>query len=59
MLYPIKNREDSENLNELVSLNNQVDKIELQDKLGKRNFHGNKKNYLNHLVIQSKIPLNL
>ena len=39
MLFPIKNREDSKNLNELVSLQNQVKAVRLQDKLGKQNFH--------------------
>ena len=39
MLFPIKNREDLENLNELISLKNQVKAVRLQDKLGKQNFH--------------------
>ena len=39
MLFPIKNREDLENLNKLVSLQNQVKAVRLQDKLGKQNFH--------------------
>ena len=39
MLYSIKNREDLENLNELVSLQDQVKTVRLQDKLGKQNFH--------------------
>ena len=39
MLFPIKNRENLENLNELVSLQNQVKAVRLQDKLGKQNFH--------------------
>ena len=38
MLYSIKNREDLENLNELVSLQDQVKTVRLQDKLGKQNF---------------------
>ena len=38
MLYSIKNREDLENLNELVSLQDQVKVVRLQDKLGKQNF---------------------
>ena len=41
MLYSIKLREDLENLNELVSLGNQVKDLRLQDKLGKPNFHEN------------------
>ena len=39
MLYSIKNIEDLENLNELVSLENQVKVVRLQDKLGEKNFH--------------------
>ena len=39
MLFPIKDREDLENLNEAVSLQNQVKVVRLQDKLGKQNFH--------------------
>ena len=39
MLYSIKDSEDLENLEELVSLENQVKVVRLQDKLGKQNFH--------------------
>ena len=39
MFFPIKNRENLENLEELVSLENQVKIVKLQDKLGKQNFH--------------------
>ena len=39
MLYSIKDREDLENLGELVSLENQVNVVKLQDNLGKQNFH--------------------
>ena len=39
MLFPIKNREDLEKLNELASLQNEVKIVRLQDKLGKQNFH--------------------
>ena len=39
MLYSIKVREDLENLEELVSLEDQVQVVRLQDKLGKQNFH--------------------
>ena len=39
MLFPIKDREDLEKLNETVSLENQVKAVRLQDKLGKKNFH--------------------
>ena len=39
MLYSVKNREDLENLNEFVSLQDQAKTVRLQDKLGKQNFH--------------------
>ena len=39
MLYSIKDREDLEKLEELVSLQNQVKVVKLQDKLGEQNFH--------------------
>ena len=41
MLYLIKNIEDFEILNELVSFENPVKNVKLQDKLGKQNFHEN------------------
>ena len=39
MLYSIKDREDLENSKELVSLQDQVKVVRLQDKLGEQNFH--------------------
>ena len=39
MLFPIKIKEDLEKLEELVSLQNQVKVVKLQDKLGEQNFH--------------------
>ena len=39
MLFPIRSIEDLEKLNELVSLQEQVKVVRLQDKLGKQNFH--------------------
>ena len=39
MLFPIKDRENLEKLNELASLQNEVKAVRLQDKLGKQNFH--------------------
>ena len=39
MLYAIKDREDLKKLEELVSLQNQVKVVKLQDKLGEQNFH--------------------
>ena len=41
MMFPIRNIEDLKNLNEAVSLQNQVKVVRLQDKLGKQNFHEN------------------
>ena len=38
MLYPIKNVEYLEKLEELDSLQNQVTAVKLQDKLGKQNL---------------------
>ena len=43
MLYSIKDGEDFKKLEEVVSLENQVKFIKLQDKLGKQNFHENLK----------------
>ena len=39
MLYPINNREDLQKLVEAVSLQNQVNEVRLQDKLGDQNYH--------------------
>ena len=39
MMFPIRNVEGLQNLNEAVSLQNQVKVVRLQDKLGKQNFH--------------------
>ena len=39
MLFPIKNTEDLEELEERASFQNQVNEVRLQDKLGKQNFH--------------------
>ena len=43
MVFPIRNIEDLQNLNEAVSLQHQVKVVRLQDKLGKQNFHENLK----------------
>ena len=43
MLYPIGNVEDLKDPNKLVSLENQVKAVRLQDKLGKQNFHDDMK----------------
>ena len=38
-MFPIRNVEGLQNLNEAASLQNQVKVVRLQDKLGKQNFH--------------------
>ena len=38
-MFAINNGEDSENLNKLASLQDQVKAVRLQDKLGKQKFH--------------------
>ena len=43
MLFPIKDREVLEKLNELVLLQDQVKAVRIEDKLGKQNFHENMK----------------
>ena len=45
MLYSIKNSEDLEILNKLVSLKSQVKAVRLQDKPSKQNFHENMKKF--------------
>ena len=42
MLYPIKDREDLQNSNELALLKNQLQEVRLQDKLGEQNFCQNR-----------------
>ena len=59
MLFPIKEREDLEKLNELVSLQDQVKVVRLQDKLGKKIFMKTWKKYLNLLLNQLKTPLKI
>ena len=41
MMFPIRNVEDLQNLNEAILLQNQVKVVRLQDKLVKQNFHEN------------------
>ena len=38
-MFPIRNVEDLKDLNEAISLQDQVKVARLQDKLGKQNFH--------------------
>ena len=46
MLYSIKNVEELENLNELIPLQNQINEVRLQDKLGEQNYHQNTKIFI-------------
>ena len=46
MLYPINNREDLQELDDTVSLKNQVGAVRLQDKLGDQNYHEDAKKLL-------------
>ena len=39
MMFPIKDREGLQKINELISLKNQVQEIILQNKLGEQNYH--------------------
>ena len=39
MMFPIRNVEDLQNLNEAVSLQNEVKVVRLQNKLGEQNFY--------------------
>ena len=43
MLHSIKDKQDLEKLEELVSLQNQVNEVRLQDKLGEQDYHQNTK----------------
>ena len=54
MLFPIKNVEDLQKLNELVSLQNQVKTVRLQDKLGEQNFHEDMKKVYEPLTDTNK-----
>ena len=49
-MFPIRNVEDLEKLNELVSLQDQVKTVRSQDKLGKQNFNEDMKKFLNLLL---------
>ena len=53
-MYPIGNVEDLQKLNKLVSLENEVKSVRLQDKLGKQNFHGDMKKVLETVTKYNK-----
>ena len=43
MMFPNKNVEDLQKLNEAISLQNQVHEVRLQDRLGEQNYHEDSK----------------
>ena len=61
MMFPIRNVEDLQHLNEAVSLQNQVKVVRLQDKLGKQKFHEDLKSFRTHYSITTllKMPLKI
>ena len=50
MMFPIKDREDLVKLNELISLQNQVQEVRLQDKLGEQNYHEDAKKLFKPMI---------
>ena len=59
MMFPIRNIEDLQNLNEAVSLQNQVKVAKLQDKLGEQNFHEDMSKVFEPLANTLKKPLKI
>ena len=55
MFFSIKDREGLENMNELVSLQNQVKVVGLQDKVGEQKFHEHLKKVFEPVTGTSKI----
>ena len=55
MMFPIKDREDLQKLNELISLKNQVQEVRLQDKLGEQNYHEDAKKLFKPTTEEIKI----
>ena len=53
-MFPIKDREDLEKLNELISLENQVQEVRLQDELGEQNYHEDAKKIFKPLTDELK-----
>ena len=51
-MFPIKNIEGLQKLNEAVSLEIQEKTVRLQDKLGEENYHEDAKIHLNRLLMQ-------
>ena len=55
MFFPIKNRQELKEIEELASLKTQVDKVRLQDRLGDYNYHYNVKKLREPLIDTIKI----
>ena len=55
MLYPINNREDLKNLNDAVLLQNQVQEVRLQNKLGDQNYHEDINKFFKPMTDELKI----
>ena len=54
MVFPINNIEDLQKLNEAVSLQNQVQEVRLQDKLGQQNYHEDTKKFFKPMIDEIK-----
>ena len=54
MLYPINNREDLQKLNDAVLLQNQVQEVRLQNKLGDQNYHEDIKKFFKPMTDELK-----
>ena len=54
MLYPINNREDLQKLNDAVLLQNQVQEVRLQNKLGEQNYHEDIKKFFKPMTDEMK-----
>ena len=54
MMFPIRNVEDLQKLNEAVSLQNQVHEVRLQDKLGEQNYHEDTKKLFKPMTVAIK-----
>ena len=59
MFYLIRNRDDLEKMNELASLQSQLEALRLQDEIRKQNFLGDMQNVLNPSLIQLKMSLKM
>ena len=57
MLYSIRNIEELEKLNKLISLQKQVDEVRLQDKLREQNYHQNTKKLIEPMSDAIEKPL--